>query len=143
MIEMMMVVAIIGVLTAIAAPSFKQTIEMQRAKSAAADLHAALTRTRSEAIKRNTDVTLSPKSGNWGNGWQLADPGSSVVIDDHGSITGLTLSGPSSIVYRRSGRISWSENVAFSITGTYSTTVRYICIDLSGRPAVQTAACPS
>lgn len=140
-VELLVVIAIVGILVSIAAPSFRETIEKHRARSAAADLHATLTRTRSEAIKRNTNVTLSPKSGNWGNGWELLDPATNAVIDDHGSITGLTISGPANVIYRSSGRTSSNASVNFDISGHYVSSARCIVLDISGRPTVKASAC--
>ena len=144
-VELMIVVVIVGILAAVAAPSFTDTIEKQRAKNAAADLHASLTRARSEAIKRNANITLSAKTSgtdgsvSWANGWEIRVSGT--VIEDHGSVPNLTFSGPASITYRSSGRISGTSNASFSITGTKTTSARYICVDLSGRPAIQTSSC--
>src|SRR5947207_8578310 len=61
-IELLVVVSIVGVLAAIAGPSFAPLIASQRASSAATDLYVALATARSEATKRNADVTLSQKS---------------------------------------------------------------------------------
>lgn len=136
LIETMVVVAILGILATLAAPSFTQFIEGQRAKSAAADLYMALARTRSEALKRNTNVTLSPKSGGWKNGWEI--PG----IEDHGAIGGnLAITGPDDVTYRSSGRISGGTDVEFGIAGDYSLSSRCVYLDLSGRPAVKEGGC--
>lgn len=141
-LEMMMVIAVLGVLIAIAAPSFSSVIEKQRAKSAAADLHTALTLARSEAIKRNRDIMLSAKSGDWKNGWQITDSDSDTVLDDHPAVTGISFaSSATSIVYRSSGRISGAANVTIGITGSYTTSARCIYLDLSGRPTIKGEAC--
>lgn len=143
-IEMMMVVAILGVLIAIAAPSFSSIIESQRAKSVASDLHTALTLARSEAIKRNRDMTLAAKSSNWINGWQMTDPDTGAVIEDHPAVTGISISSSTtSIVYRSSGRISGTANVTIGITGNFSSSSRCIQLDLSGRPTIKSESCPS
>lgn len=137
--ELMIVVVIVGILTAVAAPSFTEAIEKQRARSSASDLHAALTRARSEAIKRNADITLAPISSTWTSGWRITDS-NSIVIDEHGSIGSLTISGPASVVYRSSGRISGTV-ANFSITGTHASATRCVYLDLSGRPSAKAEAC--
>src|SRR5450830_1885053 len=76
MAELLIVLAIVGILASLAAPSFSQFIKSQRIKSMATDLNASLSLARSEAVKRNKNVTLSPDVGTgfWQNGWQIADP---------------------------------------------------------------------
>lgn len=53
LVETMIVVAIIGVLAAMAAPSFREHIQQQRVKGAAESLIAAFQNAKAEAIKTN------------------------------------------------------------------------------------------
>jgi type IV fimbrial biogenesis protein FimT len=147
LVELMVVLVVVGVLATLAAPSFNRTIESERVKSAATDLYIALSRARSEAITRNTDVTLSPVSGNWALGWQIPDPASTgTLIETHEALKGNLAIAPSatgSVVYRSSGRVQGTANMNFSIAGTYATSARCVCLDLSGRPAIVAGACTS
>jgi type IV fimbrial biogenesis protein FimT len=74
--ELVTVVVIVGVLAALAAPSFAELIRSQRIKSTANDLMAALTFARSEAVKRNADVTVAAitvsGTASWNNGWTVS-----------------------------------------------------------------------
>lgn len=139
--ELMVSVALVAVLASIATPSFTTFIEGQRVKGTASDLHTSLTRARSEAIKRGLSITLNPKAGNWASGWQIADPVSGEVIEDHAAISGLTLSGPASVTYRNSGRIAGNTDANFNIVGTDTTQARCIRLDLGGRPSVKASSC--
>lgn len=141
LVELMLVVAILAIVATVAMPSFTEVIESQRMKGAATDLMIVLTRARSEAIKRNTNVTLSPKAGDWANGWQLPDPTSGALIDDHGTIPGITISGPGSVVYQGSGRVQGSSAPSFAISGSVTSSVRCVAVDLSGRPSVKAGSC--
>lgn len=137
---MMLVVAILGILASIALPSFTAMIESERAKGAAVDLYVSLTRARSEALRLNKNVMLSPVGGNWASGWQILDPSTSAVIDSHRAVTGLTITGPSDVTYRPSGRVIGSGT--FTISGNIAASTRYVCLDLSGRPAINsTGSC--
>ncbi|WP_436179352.1 GspH/FimT family pseudopilin [Acidovorax sp. LjRoot66] len=80
-IELMVVVAIVAVLTALAAPSFTPLIERWRVREAAESITASVYLARSEAIKRGGNVVIlknnstAPTCNNgtgptqWGCGW--------------------------------------------------------------------------
>jgi type IV fimbrial biogenesis protein FimT len=142
MVELMVAVAIAGILAALAAPSFNDLIANQRAKAVASELHAALSRARGEAIARNANVTLSPKSGGWQNGWQILDP-ANAVLDDRGAASGATISGPTSVIYLRSGRVQGSTAPSFLVSLTTGSTSKYQCVsvELSGRPYLKASSC--
>jgi len=57
--ELMITVAILGILTALAAPSFSSTLERRKIIAAAEAIQSDLRWARGEAIKRNTDVTVT------------------------------------------------------------------------------------
>ena len=142
--ELMIVVLVIGILASVAAPSFREIILNQRMKSMASDLNASLTLARSEAIKRNKEVTLSPiTAGSWPDGWQIADPDfAGSYIQVHSAFASLTTSGaPASVTYQSSGRIKGTAAPAFTIGATGIAAKRCVSVDLSGRPYVKAAAC--
>lgn len=83
-IEVMVVVAILGLLAALAAPSFTPLIERWRVRQAAEDLRSSLTLARIEALRRGggvvfrrttpttaicPDVTDSGEGSQWDCGW--------------------------------------------------------------------------
>jgi type IV fimbrial biogenesis protein FimT len=75
-IELMITLAVIGVLLALAAPSFSDIILSSRLSSYANDFVASTHLARSEAIKRNARVSIcvsangtSCTTGNWSQGW--------------------------------------------------------------------------
>lgn len=77
MIELMIVVAIAGILAAIAAPSLSSLINSTRLNSTMTQLTSDLNRARGEAIKRNQRVLVCVRNTdaacgagtNWQNGW--------------------------------------------------------------------------
>jgi type IV fimbrial biogenesis protein FimT len=74
----MVVVAIIGILAALAAPAFVKMVERNRLKGAAEALYNDLQLARTEAVKRNLDVELQFSSAgpttNWCWGLRERDP---------------------------------------------------------------------
>jgi type IV fimbrial biogenesis protein FimT len=74
LIEMMIVVAIVAILAAIAAPNMVSFFISNRLTSATNDLVTSLHQARSEAIRRGTNVVMrriSTTSGEWTQGWEM------------------------------------------------------------------------
>jgi type IV fimbrial biogenesis protein FimT len=106
LVELMIVVAIVGILAAIGAPSFQDMLNQTRASSLANELASSLNLARSEAIKRGAQVSVC-KSGNitaasptcsttasWQNGWLIfVDTSTSGTFD--GTDTPLKVGQPS------------------------------------------------
>jgi len=76
-IEALVTVAIIGILTALAAPAFTKMLERNRLKGAAESLFNDLQLARTEAIKRNAEVALQFSAAgpttNWCYGLRIDD----------------------------------------------------------------------
>jgi type IV fimbrial biogenesis protein FimT len=138
-IELMVVVMIVGILAAIATPSFRNITATTRVKTAASDIHLSLTRARSEAIKRNLNITVGAPSG-WLGGWTVS--AGDETIETHGAIPGdvLTITGATAITYTPSGRAT-SNPINISLTSTETDIARCVSVSLSGQPAVKKEAC--
>ena len=136
----MIVVAVFAVLTMVALPNYNQFVRNQRVKTASFEVFSSLVQARSEAITRNASITMAPVSGNWANGWTVKDAGGTVLRQQE-AVTAITVTGPASVVYNSSGRLS-SASGAFELTATGGgITSRCITVDLSGRPVTKAAAC--
>lgn len=137
LVELLVVMAIAAILAAMAGPAFTEMIARQRTKAAATDLYLSMNKARSEAIKRNANITINPVGGNWQAGWQVTDTGG-VALENHGAVTNLTITGSASIVYQGSGRIQGTTAPSLVVTSTtYSSIYRTVSAELSGRPYVQ------
>lgn len=143
LVELIVTVSIAGILTSVALSSFTGIVADQRVKGVATDLYVALSKARSEALKRNANVTLSPKTASqWTAGWQIPDPADATrILDDHAAITNVTITGPANVAYRSSGRISGTTTPTFDISATGTSTHLCVSVDLSGRPYQKGAAC--
>jgi type IV fimbrial biogenesis protein FimT len=138
--ELMIVVAVASVLVAAALPSYNQFVRNQRVKTASFDLFSTLIQARSEAIVRNASVTITPTGGNWANGWTVTDAGGATLRSES-SIPNITLTGPASVTYNGSGRLT-ATVTPFEMTATGSgITARCITLDLSGRPVSKATTC--
>lgn len=72
-VELMVTIAILGILAAVAAPSFTSIMERWRVRSAVENLESSLYFARSEAIKLGGQIEVQPQSGSWNNGWKVVD----------------------------------------------------------------------
>lgn len=70
LLEVMVVVAILGILAAIAGPSFTPLIERWRVRDSAEALTSTVYYARSEAIKRGGGITIDA-TGGWNTGWKV------------------------------------------------------------------------
>jgi type IV fimbrial biogenesis protein FimT len=138
LVELLTVIVVLAVFAIIAMPSFNQLNADQRVKMAAMDLFTSLLRARSEAIKQNTDVTLSP-AGSWADGWAVAVDGAN--IDAHGATSRVVISDPGVVTYRSSGRIGGTAQPKFSVSATETATQRCVKVNLTGQPVVTHGAC--
>ncbi len=110
-IEMMVVIAILGILAVIAAPSFLLMIESMRTNNAMDEVQGALMYARSEAVRNRNNVVVrgKPLSGcrpdegdsneNWSCGWVMfvdtnannARDASEATLKETGELNGVTL----------------------------------------------------
>jgi type IV fimbrial biogenesis protein FimT len=141
--EVLAVVAIIAILAGVGAPAMGGLVAGQRARMATSDVYTALVQARSEAIKRNAEVTLLPvTSGHWEAGWSIPNPtDSGHPLANHAAISGGTISGPDSVVYLANGRVKGDTPPQFEIAITNADSHRCVQVDLSGRPLMKTTGC--
>lgn len=142
LIEMLVVLSVVAILAAIAAPSFRSFIVGQRLKTASYDIAYTLIYARSEAIKRNLPVSMTPASTGWQDGWTVAV--GTTTLSKHEPFANLALTGPTTnVTYNSNGRLA-STVTSFNINsadGSVTVTPRCVAIDLSGLPSSQTGAC--
>ena len=141
LVELLVTVAIAAVLMGAAIPSFGTFVAAQRIKTASFDLTSTLIYARSEALKRNANVTLSSATGGWQNGWSLN--AGSTAISQHEPMVGMAVTGPvGTVVYRADGRLSTSGNTfLISSSANSSVTPRCISVALSGIPVTKVGSC--
>jgi len=107
LVEMMVTIAVLAILTAVAIPAYRAFILNSRMTAQANEFLTALSFARSEAIKRNANVTLSAKTGGWANGWVVADAEGTTLRDHPALEGGSSLSGgATTLTYSSNGRAS-------------------------------------
>lgn len=143
LIELIVVVAVLGILAAMAAPSMSRLVAAQRVRTSAANLHLTLMRARSEALKRNAPVTLSAVNGDWSGGWNVTATvsGAPWVIDTvqaQGAVRVTASPSLTSVVFGYDGRTA--QGVQFVVTSLTAPATRCVSIDPTGRPYTREAA---
>lgn len=71
LIEVLVVIAIVGILATVAVPSFTRMIAEQRVRSAASDIMGDLVTARVEAIKQQRRVVMQRTGATWKEGWRI------------------------------------------------------------------------
>jgi len=132
LIEMLTVVSVIAVVAAIAAPGMRSFVAGQRLKALSYDMTADLLLARSEALKRNTPVSMTAASGtDWASGWALAASGVNISTRNVANESVTFSAAPSTTI---------PSTITFDVNGRSSTTVR-MTIESSAAPGNNAKRC--
>lgn len=139
--ETMVTVSVMVILIGLATPSFREIILAQGVKTASFDVFAGLVLARSEAVTRNTTVTIAPSGGNWSDGWTISDA-SGEVVRRQDRTPKVIISGPGSVTFNGAGRVTTGgTSISLMANGGQVQHARCITIDLSGRPVQKQERC--
>lgn len=140
LIELMVVAMLAAIMLGIGVPSFRDFMAAQRVKNTAFDFAAALLLARSEAVKRNTPVSMAQMAGNW-QGWTVAVGGTTLATREATPQVTITPDDVAytSIAFQGNGRVANTMRFQFSAPNT--DTVRCVTIGVSGVPSTTTASC--
>lgn len=145
LVELMIAIAILGVLVAAAAPSLTGMVREQRIKSASFDMFATFAYARSEALKRNASINIVRTGADWAGGWSVQSGGvtlRSQVAYPNVAITALDTANVviagGTVTYQGSGRLGTSPapTFVFSATGT-TAAPRCVVVNISGQASVR------
>lgn len=150
LIELMVTVAVIGILALVAMPAMTDLINNSRVTAQAEEVVSSLQLARAEAVRRNARVTVCAGtagacsgSTSWAN-WTVfgrdltAATATTDVIRDAAAVTSVQVSGPAAgIVYKASGLIDSQQQVEVSKSGVK----RCLTVLISGVASVSKGAC--
>lgn len=160
LVELMVTIVILGVLLAMAAPSFSEMVRNNRSQAAANELVSALNSARMEAIKRGQRVSLCPSSNgtscsgaSWQGGWivfvdtaasdSAAAPVVGAILNQRTKMpSGATATGTSTFIrYSGLGFAPIRADITVKTTSCTGMNARTISFSASGRISVQRVNC--
>ena len=154
--ELMVTIAVAGVLLTIAVPQFKRQIEQSQFTSSSNELLGVMNYARAEALRRSRPVTVAPLVGtDWNSGWQMfidinrnGAKDAAAVLRQGNAITATELAATVDFVTFDSNGRRWSAAAdpfvqieAFK-TGAAADLKRTVCVGRSGRSAIAKGALP-
>ncbi|MBF0339650.1 MAG: GspH/FimT family pseudopilin [Magnetococcales bacterium] len=137
LVEMLISLAIVAILVTLGLPYMQDMVLNQQVKNAISDLQFSLLHARSEAIKRNANVSVIPTGGNWQNGWTVQF--GATVLKTQDAYAKLTITGQAgSITYQRSGRLTaTAADFKVHVNGNIRVAMRCLVIGANGTPHTQ------
>jgi len=114
-------------------------IAVQHVKTATYDFYANLALARSEAIKRNAVVTITPRGGNFANGYDL-QVGTEILKSQLETKTvAYTAPVGVALAFGGDGRLTIATRYQLELTSTRSSGVSKRCLVISpaGRPSIR------
>lgn len=110
LIELMIGIAVAGVLLALAVPSFQNLMANNALRSSTADFITAVNTARAQAVNLRVNVTLEETGSSWSDGWRIKYGPGTVETDQtftpSGSVTVTQSSGSGALIFTPSGMMS-------------------------------------
>lgn len=156
LIELMITVALLGILATLALPAFQGSMDRQRIQSAANSLSVAFATARSESVKRGRTVSVCKSSdktdcttdGDWSVGWIIYITAGAPIKAFDSPSGGVSMAG--SAVPDLQNSVQFDPSGASNLAGTGGVTIciagqtsRVVSIASSGRIRVaEGGVCP-
>ena len=152
LLELLTAIAILGVLTAIAVPSFQSISINSNLSTETNDLVSTLRQARSEAAKRGQDVTVCAANAgltacsdaaDWSTGWLIVDNAANVIrvreALDSDTATEMAIAGATGrIVFNRNGFSTSARTIKLCGRDNAAQRARGVIISVDGRVRLAT-----
>lgn len=163
MLELMVTIALVAILTGLAAPSFRSFTSNNRVTTAQNDFVAALNLARIEAVRRGMPVTVCPSvtgtgcdpQGNWTSGWIVfRDPTAAGTVGNpltdilqkwgavSGTVTFTFTATRAYVQYQPTGLASIGATMDIAYPGCTGNHRRHVQVSLGGSISSQYQSCP-
>lgn len=147
LIELMVALSVLGIVTAIAVPSFNEAKLSMSLRSNANNLVASIQLARSEAIKTNSTVRLCASDDGegcdetWSNGWIIINAADKVIQYQQAITTGYNLTeanGLTTLNFRPTGIGATQARLTLCRkTPSVGSQEREISVSVTGKPSVK------
>ena len=134
LLELLVAIAILAIVASVAVPGFAEVIRQNRATTLANDMVSALNLARSEAVKRNTQVSVSPSGERLSRGWQVITEDNEVLRRWPGRDDAELSANVTSVSYNARGRVVGSAGIVIDIA--FQDAQRCVLVSLSGSARV-------
>lgn len=157
LIELMIAIAILGIIVGLAAPAMSDFAVRQRVSGQASEIMLALAFARSEAVKQNREIVILPNINSatgWSNGWcvgpasganEMSDCEDPDRLRDFSASTGVTITSAflatsPRLTFQRDGTCSLCGSNPFNITSANlkatGTDARCVSVTRQGRASL-------
>jgi prepilin-type N-terminal cleavage/methylation domain-containing protein len=142
LLELLIVLAIIGVLAAWGVPNFNQTVKTNRLVTNANNLLYAFQLARSEAITRSKPIDIVAATGGWAAGWSVKDGTATLMSWEavSGDITITATGSTTSFQFSAQGRLNTTDTLKVC-DGRTAESGRNIAMTAIGRVSVTPVTC--
>jgi type IV fimbrial biogenesis protein FimT len=146
-IELMVTLSVLAILAAIAVPSFSSFTANQRLRAASFDLRTDLLLARSEALKRNQNVTIQRRqAAGWQTGWVVFVDASGQELRTRNDLgAGVTVNIPANaITFDGSGRVTspaGAVQIGLAASGGSAEFARCLVLTPNGMPRSYAETC--
>ena len=139
LVELLVVIAVLAIVATVGIPNFGPTVANSRATAAANDLLGALQLARSEAVRLNEPVLITPTGGNWAAGWTITRAGTPIRQRD--ALTRVNIAGgPATITFGSAGNANPAGAFTIEATGG-GNPQRCLRVTAAGSAAVEPGGC--
>lgn len=150
LIELLAGLAMLAVITTLAAPSFSSLVEAQRRQDTAQQLASTLRLARVEAILRSEPVIMQALEGDWSRGWQVfvdtnqnqSRDDDEVILAERSGHRNMRVAGNSKVLARigfdSSGRVLNTANGTLAVCMKHSAASHYqVAVAVTGRVSLR------
>lgn len=144
-IELMVAIAVAGVLLSVAVPSFQNIARNNAVRAVTNDLIATINLARQQSMSMRSEVSITPATGGWSNGWNI-DFAEDAAGEDatYSGRDGVSVtSAATELAFRARGGMETGAGSTFTVehaSGSSSTLCRVVKVNFFGKTTLE--PCP-
>lgn len=136
LVELMVVVAVLGMITMLTAPSFAQTLAKNHLRGAAAEAYSDMQFARAAAVERNANVTVTFNA----TGYQITNAAQTLKSVTFGGGIGISAGSAMTITFNPVRGTAAVANGPLTLTHAATSGALRVTVSTLGRPDVCTSS---